>query len=712
MSTTKPKRYSPSKLLKYIECPAQYADLYGREWEHRVKQEPSAIPDAGKIAHKVLELAGKRRIGKPLADREKVTKKELLELLEIALRDPPDQSWKDPTLLTPEVAESAARLLSTPNCWKKVSFAHTIEVERPFAQPISGGPKFRSILQPFELTGIIDRIDEMPDGRIKIVDYKTGWSVMSRAEAELDPQVNMYLAAASRLFPDRQVDIELHYLSRGVRLGPIHHSPSREEWLFPFIRAVVYRITTWDKFPETPGMPQCMSCHRRSVCKSYESMLTGTMAPGNRTMAENLASYDLLSSIEKAAETGKKTLRKVINQACSDADDGEVFGGEYKARLTFKNKTEYTDMRRTSIAAARSWLPMAKPIEAPPIEEVKVEPIVVQDGLDELSKATKMNEELTKRHEDLVKKHNEMLAEAAKLRLTNERLQRAALEIRTAFDIACSIGKVQSGLVDDFTESIPGTEERARVCTAIESTASNGGYYSIDVERLSNPFYDAEPSAEEIALAVKQDALYAKKPVAALTTTATTPVEAPPTQETAPEATTLSAPALEVATNTAPSAPVESSHPAQASAPKEPPAEVPVPEKPAAKKGGKAKAEAAKPEWAQPDCVACGGSGRSSRGGECMACRRKHELTQKALQQQPDTKPLEDNAKPPVAVVAQEPDPAPAQTPAVPAPIMLESATPPQEKPAEKPPEPVVAAAAQSGLFDQIIGDGSTSDDW
>lgn len=681
---SKPKRYSPSKLLKYIECPAQYADLYGRGWENRIKQEPSAIPDAGKIAHKVLELAGKRRIGKPLADREKVTKKELLELLEIALREPPDESWKDPTLLTPEVAESAARLLATPNCWKKVSFTHTVEVERPFAQPISGGPKFRSILQPFELTGIIDRIDEMPDGRIKIVDYKTGWAVMSRAEAELDPQVNMYLAAASRLFPDRQVDIELHYLARGVRLGPIHHSPEREEWLFPFIRAVVYRITNWDKFPETPGMPQCMSCHRRSVCKSYESMLSGTMAPGNRTMAENLASYDLLTSIEKAAETGKKTLRKVINQACSDAEDGEVFGGEFKARLTFKNKTEYTDMRRTAIAAARAVMPKAVPVERPPVEQIQIEPITVSvepnpfsGEVDELERTKKINEELTRRYEELVKKHNEKAVEMDGLKQASERLQRAAVEIRTAFDIACAIGKVQAGLVDDFAESIPSTEDRARVCTAIESTASNGGYYSIDVERLANPFYDPEPTAAEIAMAEAQEALYAKSApqlaTAAPTIAAAQP--APPPSEVKPQE--PAAAETEAKPEPSMSAVLAAGNTGQV--------EVTVAQETAEK-------IAEKPAWAQPDCVACSGTGMSSSGRECGPCHRRHEQVQTDAfrASMPKTEPVP-------APVAKQEEPASAATTT--------------EKPAEKTPEPV-AAASQSSLFDGILGDGSTTADW
>ena len=650
-------RYSPSKLLKYIECPAQYHGLYVKKKEDKSKQEPGPIPDAGKIAHKALELVGQKRINKAPSDREPVTKKELLESMEFALRESP--GWRDPALITPETVETAARILSNPNCWKKVSFAYTTHVEKEFDQPISGAPRNKEFQEPFALTGIIDRIDEMPDGRIKIVDYKTGWSVMSRAEAELDPQINMYLAAGTRMFPGRQVDIELHYIARGVKLGPIHHSPSREEWLLPFIRAVIWRITKWSKFVETPGMPQCMNCHRRSECVSYEKMLAGVMAPGNRTMGENLESYALLTDIEKAADTGKKTLRKVIREACDRAEDGEVFGGRYKAKLTFANKMEYTDVRRTSIAATRAMLPVALPVEQ---DEKPLPAEIAHEVPHDAAELAKKFVEITEDRNVLAKRVVETVGENQRLKQANAKLQRAALEIRTAFDVACTISKVQSSLVDDFTEGLPTPEMQSAVGAAVESTSSNAGYYKVDVEQLSDPFYDADPTPEEIAMADAQEretelsvveraeraAKAAEDEKSRLARTIT--VEAKPkkprrSKKANAEAAQVAASTSDVSADPAPQA-AQPEAVAQTETPVPQPAAVPqpasVPQPAAVPQPADGSAE--KPEWAQPDCKGCGGSGMSSSGRPCSPCSMRHE--EKALVTAPTPVAATENAAP------------------------------------------------------------------
>ena len=61
--------------------------------------------------------------------------------------------------------------------------------------------RFRFELDATTLTGFIDRIDRLPDGRLRLIDYKTSKSAMKKDEAEQDLQLALY-ALACRDVPE------------------------------------------------------------------------------------------------------------------------------------------------------------------------------------------------------------------------------------------------------------------------------------------------------------------------------------------------------------------------------------------------------------------------------------------------------------------------------------------------------------------------------
>lgn len=65
-----------------------------------------------------------------------------------------------------------------------------IGLEVPFSFPVKPGLNF---------VGKIDRIDKLPDGRIEIIDYKTGEKVPSQKEVDLDRQLTFYALAATEV---------------------------------------------------------------------------------------------------------------------------------------------------------------------------------------------------------------------------------------------------------------------------------------------------------------------------------------------------------------------------------------------------------------------------------------------------------------------------------------------------------------------------------
>ena len=62
--------------------------------------------------------------------------------------------------------------------------------------------RFRFPLDASTVSGYIDRIDRLPDGRLRLTDYKTSKRAMKLEEAEQDLQLALY-ALACRELPER-----------------------------------------------------------------------------------------------------------------------------------------------------------------------------------------------------------------------------------------------------------------------------------------------------------------------------------------------------------------------------------------------------------------------------------------------------------------------------------------------------------------------------
>jgi RecB family exonuclease len=458
---------SASKLNSYLQCPAQHHWRYNVRGAEKGKQEQSSNMDAGSVVHRVLELAGRKRIGKQ--EKPPVTKKELLDLLEAVLKEPKRESWKDDLILTPTVATLAANTIDA--CWKKVSFANAIEAEKLYKANLGpiGGPPGKELKEDLHVTCILDRIDEMPDRKIKIVDYKSGFSILSRTEAELDPQINLYLAAGSKLFPGREIEIEFHYLSRSIILGPIQWTKERDEWVTAYVKAGAYRMKMWSTpGPEVPNT-YCSSCYRQSECGAFQRLMKGSLKPLSRSIGENLVEYHRLTDVEKNADAAKKILKGVIHGACDKAEDGEIYESGYRGRIVFVNKTEYPDLRKTVASAAKIIHEADKNAAA----SAAAGPVAVPADPAALAKAF---EESSK-----------------KVRLLEEEVKKAQI----AFQIACAIAKAQAGLVDKWVETLPKTIG-GPVAMAVDGTSSNGGYYKVEVDQIPDPFLSAESEPEKV----------------------------------------------------------------------------------------------------------------------------------------------------------------------------------------------------------------------
>lgn len=66
------------------------------------------------------------------------------------------------------------------------------------------------------ISGRIDRVDELADGSLVVIDYKTGRAVPTEHDARSSMQLAVYAVAVERTFRARCARVELHHIPSGV----------------------------------------------------------------------------------------------------------------------------------------------------------------------------------------------------------------------------------------------------------------------------------------------------------------------------------------------------------------------------------------------------------------------------------------------------------------------------------------------------------------
>jgi DNA helicase II / ATP-dependent DNA helicase PcrA len=113
------------------------------------------------------------------------------------------------------------------------------------------------------IAGKIDRIDEMPDGKLKIVDYKTG-KPKEKLEFNEKAQLLIYQQAAKELFRQEVGALCYRYLNDNSEiefLGKEKDFAKLDDKISETIRAI-----RKGEFPPTPGQ-QCKFCDYNGICE-------------------------------------------------------------------------------------------------------------------------------------------------------------------------------------------------------------------------------------------------------------------------------------------------------------------------------------------------------------------------------------------------------------------------------------------------------------
>lgn len=167
--TEAPAHVAVTALRSYLECPFRFylGEVLALERVDPAKAELAAS-DFGILVHAALQQLGEDVALHDCADAA-VLRDFLLERFEVAARARYGRELTLPLVIQLESARQRLRAAAAVEAQERAAGWRTVRVEWKFALPLGG----------LELRGKIDRIDRHADGRVRVLDYKTG----DRAEA-------------------------------------------------------------------------------------------------------------------------------------------------------------------------------------------------------------------------------------------------------------------------------------------------------------------------------------------------------------------------------------------------------------------------------------------------------------------------------------------------------------------------------------------------
>ena len=109
-----------------------------------------------------------------------------------------------------------------------------LALEQPFTIPLGKGPSASSG-QALKIGGRFDRVDDLGNGEIEIIDYKTGATIPSQREVDKNLQLSFYALAATSMHelpfgvPPEKIKLSLYYLDEQEKISTVRTAKQLED---------------------------------------------------------------------------------------------------------------------------------------------------------------------------------------------------------------------------------------------------------------------------------------------------------------------------------------------------------------------------------------------------------------------------------------------------------------------------------------------------
>jgi putative RecB family exonuclease len=245
---------SPSRAGDFQTCPL----LYRFRVVDRLPEPADPVAARGTLVHSVLEVL----FDEQPDDRTLERALSLLDGQWAALRQP-DERFQ--SLFGDQAAEADWLRSAHP------LLANYFQIEDPRTlEPAHREQRVEYVDGEVVFGGIADRIDIAPDGRLRIVDLKTGKAPSERFEDKSLFQMKFYALVVWRSQGVIPSLLQLYYLSNGEVLSYVPDEPdllATERKLRALWQAITKAYATAD-FPAKPG-PLCRFCAHQALCPEF-----------------------------------------------------------------------------------------------------------------------------------------------------------------------------------------------------------------------------------------------------------------------------------------------------------------------------------------------------------------------------------------------------------------------------------------------------------
>jgi hypothetical protein len=257
------KSLSSTMLKTWLECPRKFHLHY----VEGIPSKPNTSFSLGNAVHYALELANHRLVE---TDNKRLTYEDIDEFVQEARDHLSGVDNKDHFVDDMELFESAEEMVRTELSGLDYT-EKVIDVEKNFR-----------IITPEGVTigGFIDKVVEVDENTVKIVDYKTSRMPLSYEEAKKDVQLSMYELAAAILYPqysNRKVELRYLRLNSSVKTdrSPIAQLNFRKQLLSvdKAINQYMDNLSPNSKAPKGSTHDLCSWCSYKKECNEYQSQL-------------------------------------------------------------------------------------------------------------------------------------------------------------------------------------------------------------------------------------------------------------------------------------------------------------------------------------------------------------------------------------------------------------------------------------------------------
>jgi len=217
------------------------------------------------------------------------------------------------------------------------------------------------------LSGVIDRIDKLPDGTFEIIDYKTGKRLPAQDLVDNNLQLSLYAIGLKEKWPKIRVEdlrLTLYYLKAGEKL----ETRRTEEDLEKTKQAVINLIHQIEKSDFRPRpSPICQWCGYKNICPAWRHLFEKDK---DHKISQYIDEYLDLRKQQALNLKRIRELKEIINQYCEDNNLERLFGTNGYISLTNQPKVTYNLEKLKSILEPMGKWDKVLSVDAKRLEEV------------------------------------------------------------------------------------------------------------------------------------------------------------------------------------------------------------------------------------------------------------------------------------------------------------------------------------------------------